>query len=83
MIQSTFWQRIKKSLEISNFLKELLLTVCPEAENEGAVLGEYFDVVVVEVGDDDVAVRVGRHIVRSGKLGAFRSAGTKLCQHLQ
>ena len=61
----------------------LFLTVCAKAKYEGAILGEYFDVVVVEVGDDDVAVRVGRHIVRSGKLGAFRSAGTKLCQHLQ
>ena len=61
----------------------LFLTICAKAEYEGAVLGEYLDVVVVEVGDDDVAVRVGGNIVGPGKLGTLRSPRTKLCQNLQ
>ena len=62
--------------------QKLFLTVCAKAEYEGAVLGEYFDVVVVEIGDDDVAMRVCSDIVGPGKLGTLRSASTKLCQHL-
>ena len=60
----------------------MLLTVCAEAEYEGAVLGEYFDVVVVEIRDHNVAVRVRRHVVRSRELGTLRSPRTKLCEHL-
>ena len=60
----------------------MFLTVCAKAEYEGAVLGEYFDVVVVEIRDHNVAVRVGRHIVGPRKLGTLRSPRTKLCEHL-
>ena len=61
----------------------LFLTICAKAEYEGAVLGEYLDVVVVEVGDDDVAVRVSGNVVGPGKLGTLRSPRTKLRQNLQ
>ena len=60
----------------------MFLTVCAKAEYEGAVLGEYFDVVVVEIRDDDVPVRVCRNVVGPCKLGTLRSPRTKLCEHL-
>ena len=59
------------------------LTICAKAEYEGALLGEDLDVMIMEVGDHDVAVRVCCHVVRSSKLGTIGTTGTKLCQHLE
>ena len=59
------------------------LTICAKAEYEGALLGEDLDVMIMEVGDHDVAVRICCHVVRSSKLRTIGTTRTKLRQNLE
>ena len=56
----------------------MLLTICAKAEYESAILCKDLDVVVVEVGDDNISMRISCHIVGSRELRAVRATGAKL-----
>ena len=56
----------------------MLLTICAKAEYESAILCEDLDVVVVEVGDDNISMRISCHIVGSRKLRAVSATRAKL-----
>ena len=74
-------------LESNSILWSILicgnLTICAKTEYEGSLLGEDLDVMIVKIGDHDVAVRICCHVVRSSKLGTIGTSGTKLRQHLE